>query len=404
MENQKTNRKNLARQESNSTNWIRTIAILSPVNPVGKELSEAECQELKKKFENDFLKIGHFPYFERENGYYAVYNIVFDVAKQDAMHYAADSFVFAKIHWNKEGDAVFTLEYWEHFCKTINGIEQITTYKLKGSQELGGSFENNQAKDDFLARLNLPFKSFIPDDLVEQMAAVNNVVEDFARRNPNVDIFEFFNESISEMWTGKHHWITRAKLYKNWNTLKISDIAKNIHTYAIVPKDGGKWPKKPKNPILNAIKDIWPYTTVDKYFNCKKTTYFLIVNIPLDNIKRLAARYKIDWFYYGYENVTDIWRIIDLKNTKSFSANDFKKFEYAEGITNYSGLPDGYWIKGWRSRVEFNIPFAAIDDISTKIQANIDKYFAGDDSIVDWCINHVGLAAHLRQKRLYQFD
>ena len=216
MENQKTNRKNLARQESNSTNWIRTIAILSPVNPVGKELSEAESQELKAKFEQ-YLHIGHYPYFELENGYYAVYNIEFYGAKQDAMDYAADSFIFAKIHWNKEGDAVFTLEYWEHFCKTINGIEQITTYKLKGSQELGGSFENNQAKDDFLARLNLPFKSFIPDDLVEQMAAVNNAVEEYAMQNPDVDIHQVFNESICWGYTGKHHWITRYKLYGKWN-------------------------------------------------------------------------------------------------------------------------------------------------------------------------------------------
>ena len=64
MENQKTNRKNLARQESNSTNWIRTIAILSPVNPVGKELSEAENQELREYFEHYFLQIGHYPYFK----------------------------------------------------------------------------------------------------------------------------------------------------------------------------------------------------------------------------------------------------------------------------------------------------------------------------------------------------
>lgn len=187
-------------------------------------------------------------------------------------------------------------------------------------------------------------------------------------------------------------------------TVKMSDIGKNIRTYAIVPKDEGTWFKKPKNPILNAIKNVWPYTTVNKYFNCKRTPSFLIVNIPLDNIKRLAARYEIGWFYYGYENVTDIWRVIDLKKTKGFSANDYKKFEYAEGITNYSGLPDGYWIRGWRCRAEFNIPIAAIDDISTKIQANIDKYFNGDDSIVDWCINHVGMHAYLLRKRLYQFD
>ena len=216
MENQKTNRKNLARQESISTNWIRTIAILSPVHPVGKELSEAECQELKARFVN-YLHVGHYPYFELENGYYAVYNIVFDGAKQDAFNHAADSFVFAKIHWNKEGDAVFTLENWEHFCKTINGKEQITTYKRNGVQVLGGSFENVQAKDDFLARLNPPFNSFIPNNLVEQMAAVNNVVEDYAQRHPDVDIEQMFNESISEGWTGKHHWITRYKLYGKWN-------------------------------------------------------------------------------------------------------------------------------------------------------------------------------------------
>ncbi len=226
MENQKSNCKNLARQESNSTDWVRTIAVLSPVNPVGKELSDDEKQQLNKERFEHYLKTGHYPYFKSADGFYTVYNIGFDVAKKDAMDYSADSFIFVRIHWNKEGDAVFTLEYWKHFCKTINGKEQITTYKIKGSQVLGGSFESVQAKDDFLTRLNPPFKSFIPNDLVEQMAAVNNVVEDYARRNPSVDIFEFFNESISEIWTGKHHWITRARLYGKWNELKLATNAK----------------------------------------------------------------------------------------------------------------------------------------------------------------------------------
>ena len=439
MENQKTNRKNLARQESNSTNWIRTIAILSPVHPVGKELSEAECQELKARFVN-YLHVGHYPYFELENGYYAVYNIVFDGAKQDAMDYAADSFVFAKIHWNKEGDAVFTLEYWRHFCKTINGKEQITTYKRNGVQVLGGSFENVQAKDDFLARLNPPFNSYIPNNLVEQMAAVNNVVEDYARCHPDVDIFEFFNESASEIWTGKHRWITRARLYGKWGknneksvenktindnepctsettvkksnglavqtyeSLKMSDIGKNIRTYAIVPEDEGGLFKKPKNPILNAIKDMWPYIVVAEYFNGQKNKSFLIINISLDTIKSLAARYKITYFYYGYEDVTYLWRINDTKYPNAFFVNNYEKIGQPCRLRNFSDLPNDYWIVGWRNRLKINIPIAQVSGISTKIQANIDKYFNGDSSIVDRCIKHVGLAAYLRQKRLYQFD
>lgn len=225
MENQKTKRKNLARQESNSTNWVRTIAVLSPVNPVGKELSEAECQELKTVFEQN-LKIGHFPYFKSADGFYTVYNIGFDVAKKDAMDYSADSFIFVRIHWNKEGDAVFTLEYWKHFCKTINGKEQITTYKIKGSQVLGGSFESVQAKNDFLARLNPPFKSFIPNDLAEQMAAVNNAVESYAQRHPDEDILQVFSESFSEEYTGFKNWITRNKIYGKWDELKLATNAK----------------------------------------------------------------------------------------------------------------------------------------------------------------------------------
>ena len=219
MENQKTNRKNLARQESISTNWIRTIAILSPVNPVGKELSEAEYQKLKESFDN-LLKRGHYPYFKMEGQnpeIFVVYNIEFETAKKYALGYLADSFVYVRIHWNKEGDAVFSLENWEHFCKIINGKEQITTYKIKGSQVLDGSFENVRTKDDFLARLNPPFNLFIPNNLVEQMAAVNNVVEDYAQRHPDVDIEQMFNESIGWGYTGKHHWITRAQLYGRWD-------------------------------------------------------------------------------------------------------------------------------------------------------------------------------------------
>ena len=233
MGNQKTNCRNLARQESNSTNWVRTIAVLSPVNPVGKELSDGEKQELKERFEH-YLKIGHYPYFKSADGFYTVYNIGVDVAKKDAMEYSADSFIFAKIHWNKEGDAVFTLEYWKHFCKTINGKEQITTYKINGSQVLGGSFESVQAKNDFLARLNPLFKSFIPNDLTEQMAAVNNAVESYAQRHPDEDILQVFNESFSEEYTGFKHWITRNRIYGKWNELNSIEKWTAEHDVAII--------------------------------------------------------------------------------------------------------------------------------------------------------------------------
>lgn len=226
MENQKSNCKNLARQESNSTNWVRTIAVLSPVNPVGKELSDDEKQQLNKERFEHYLKTGHYPYFKSADGFYTVYNIGFDVAKKDAMYYSADSFIFVRIHWNKEGDAVFTLEYWNHFCKTINGKEQITTYKIKGSQVLGGSFESVQAKDDFLTRLNSSFKSLIPNDLAEQMAAVNNAVESYALQHPDEDILQVFSESFSEKYTGFKNWITRNRIYGKWDELKLATNAK----------------------------------------------------------------------------------------------------------------------------------------------------------------------------------
>jgi hypothetical protein len=197
----------------------------------------------------------------------------------------------------------------------------------------------------------------------------------------------------------------RAKLASQvGETLKMSDIGKNIRTYAIVPEDEGSWFKKPKNPILNAIKSFWPYTTVDEYFNGQKNKSFLIINVSLDVIKHLAARNKIIYFYYGYENVTDLWRINDPKYPNAFFASNYEKIWQPARLRNVSGLPDDYWIVGCRNRLKIKVPIITIDDISTKIQANIDKYFGGDSSIVDWCINHVGYHAHLCQKRLYQFE
>ena len=187
-------------------------------------------------------------------------------------------------------------------------------------------------------------------------------------------------------------------------TVKMSDIGKNIRTYAIVPEDEGGLFKKPKNPILNAIKDIWPYITVDKSFFRQKNKSFLIINVSLDVIKHLAARHKITCFYYGYEDVAEMWRINDPKYPNAFFASNYKKIGLPARLRKVSGLPDDYLIVGFRNQVEINIPIAAIDDISTKIQANIDKYFNGDSSIVDWCINHVGMHAYLLRKRLYQFD
>ena len=189
-----------------------------------------------------------------------------------------------------------------------------------------------------------------------------------------------------------------------YESLKMSDIGKNIRSYAIVPEEEGSWFKKPKNPILNAIKDIWPYIVVDEYFNGQKNKSFLIINISLDTIKSLAARYKITYFYYGYEDVTYLWRINDPNYPNAFFINNYEKIGQPCRLRNFSDLPNDYWIVGWRNRLKINIPIAQVSNISTKIQANIDKYFNGDSSIVDRCIKHVGLAAYLRQKRLYQFE
>lgn len=439
MENQKTNCNNLARQESNSENWVRTIAVLSPVNPIGKSLSESECQELKTGFEN-LLKTAHYPYFKSEGqqpeGLYTIYNIEFEQAKKYSKCYEADSFIYVKTLLDEAGDVNFTIEYWEHLCKTICGKKLITTYKLKSSQVLNGSLATVLSKEDFFSQLNPKYKTSIPFNIDVQMGAVNSTIEDYARRHPDEKIRSRFCESISESYTGEKHWKTRCELYDKWNygddnhsetsvikgikagnstelaeqivetgeRIKVSDIGKNIRTFAIVPEEEGALFRKPKNPILDAIKGNWPYIPVDEYFNGKRNTSFLIVNIPLDSIKKLAARYNVITFYYGYEDVMEYWQVKDI-HTKSCFANDYvKKCPNTKGITNRSGLPDDYWIKGWRSRLEINIPIAAINDISTKIQANIDKYFGGDSGIVDWCLTHVGMAAHLRQKRLYQFE
>lgn len=108
-------------------------------------------------------------------------------------------------------------------------------------------------------------------------------------------------------------------------SLKISDIGKNIRTYAIVPEEEGSLFRKPKNPILDVVKGNWPYTTVDEYFNGQKNKSFLIINVSLDAIKHLAARYKIIYFYYGYENVTDLWRINDPKYPNAFFCKQLRE-------------------------------------------------------------------------------
>ena len=73
-------------------NWVKTIGIMSPMNPMEVVLSREENDERKKSFDG-MLKRGHYVYFKSKGVYgkpepsYMIYNVEFDSIKTGALLY-----------------------------------------------------------------------------------------------------------------------------------------------------------------------------------------------------------------------------------------------------------------------------------------------------------------------------
>ena len=201
-------------------NWVKTIGIMSPMNPMGDILSKDENDKRKEKFDK-MLKRGHYVYFKAKGvygepeTYYMIYNVEFDSIKNWSMYFKQDSFIYVRLDRDSSNKLIYTFEFWKHVSKEIDGVKKITTYKLLDKQTIKGKVENLSETDDLemFTQLNRNFKFYIPFDLDKQIDEVNEIVEDSIKRHPSVNMKEIFDNTINPKKTGYFHWQNRHLLY-----------------------------------------------------------------------------------------------------------------------------------------------------------------------------------------------
>ena len=174
---------------------VKTFCIMTAENPMGVDLTPKENAELNNELEYQ-LNLGNFKWFpikglyrSKEHSY-----IIYNISKKDAEGLGEDfnqeSIVFATL----DGESVF-YEYLER--------EEGKPYKTVKSED---KFVDATNDKKFWSQISRDFKFRIP--FFDHACNINlklSKVEDAER---------LLNESVSDKWTGTHHYKVSYKLWK----------------------------------------------------------------------------------------------------------------------------------------------------------------------------------------------
>jgi hypothetical protein len=198
-----TSRRQKAQQAVNGKlNNLRSFAILTSDNPMGKKLSSAENSSRYESLMKD-LKLGSFIYFPVKGKYndieqsVIIYNISLDDAIWLGDTYEQESIIFCIPNIS---DKTVHYEYWER-----NNVGS----PLKKTIERDEYIDATDDRDMF-TQISRKFKIRIP--FFEHVEKVCNFINN--RMNIVADSVRLLDESVNNSYTGKHRMICRNRLYK----------------------------------------------------------------------------------------------------------------------------------------------------------------------------------------------
>lgn len=181
--------KKLAAALKGSSKHIKTIAIMSPENPMGRATSKEENDKLYDGFKKT-LKLGHVHYMEIKGMYgqkersFMIMNMPFENIKEWAKNYNQESFIFINVNDDK-----IHSEYWQKPDK--GDYEKLT--------EADGYIDAENATD-FFSTLTRKFKFTIPF-----------VFDSYNVKNEN-EFQRLLSESLDMSFSGRHRFICRCKM------------------------------------------------------------------------------------------------------------------------------------------------------------------------------------------------
>lgn len=206
--------------------YVRTMAILTSENPMGKAYPErlksreeesGHTMEFNRGRRDDLemrLSTGNYPYFKVKGQYgskeksYIIYNIPLSDTLYLGKYYNQESVIFIQI----EDDGNVSYEYWEQ-----NGDGNFSMAHKRTEY-----IDMNDA-DDFFTKISRKFKFQIPffdgsdengNELNEQIATLYDNVQSKGLTNEEVNRRTL--RAIDESLTGKARYASRGTLYGGW--------------------------------------------------------------------------------------------------------------------------------------------------------------------------------------------
>lgn len=188
----------------------------------------------------------------------------------------------------------------------------------------------------------------------------------------------------------------------------IGGESSTIKTFAILTaqnpnsqEESRSFNKRANKSLIQSIKEAgYIAVPVKGHFSGNDEQSYIILNIPFNVARNYAGHYNQTSFCFGKSGVVEYWEKEDVEEPYSRVSNDYIKKDEVIGYDRLDADAENYSLIG--KKFKFTFPFSIFDSYSCKIRDNINNYFNGDVSIVDWCLTHVGQAVHLRLKNLYK--
>lgn len=179
---------------SNST--VLNFAILGSENPLGVREENGLTERLIRE-----LKTGHCKYFpiKKESSVrqaFIIYNVSISDAKRLAEFYKYGSLIYAVPIANMRH---IRIEYWKRTPPKASLRKQNVVDEYIAAANA----------DEFYTQVGNLFKLEIP--IYEQVKEINEGL--LLKKIHRTDVQRYLEESVNDVFTGKHQWLCRCRLY-----------------------------------------------------------------------------------------------------------------------------------------------------------------------------------------------
>ena len=202
-----TSRRHKAQQAIQGANRrVRTMAIISAENPMGKKMNDEYNQQAREKLERQ-LAIGHYRYFKAKGNYDGLENsvMIYNISIEDTLYlcykYNQESVIF--VDMQKDGEISY--QYWQ-------GDDNSSQLKLQHEEH---EIVDATDDDNYYTQISKKFKFRIPF-----FEHIKKIKDDLSLRENYIEVDRLITESLESNRTRKSKYFKRCQLYGKYKPSK----------------------------------------------------------------------------------------------------------------------------------------------------------------------------------------